>query len=90
MRDAGVARLSGSPFVFRWQTTAPAINKPNAADSGCAFAKRGLTMALDHDESDGVDGGTAVRDVFMMLALSPAPSDERARAWSNRFDLPDN
>ena len=43
----------------------------------------------NHDESGGTDGVTAVRDVVSMLELSPASSDERARARSKWFHLPE-
>ena len=68
----------------------PVISKPKAAVTD-ASVRVGAARPWheNHDESGGTDGVTAVRDVVSMLALSPASSDERARARSKWFHLPE-
>ena len=68
----------------------PVISKPKAAVTD-ASVRVGAARPWheNHDESGGIDGVKAVRDVALMLALSPASSDERARARSKRFHLPE-
>ena len=68
----------------------PVISKPKAAVTD-ASVRVGAARPWheNHDESGGTDGVTAVRDVVSMLELSPASSDERARARSKWFHLPE-